>query len=173
MTVTLVGSAPSLVDGQSFTCNARSWHSLWLYCDSRHSDITDYATYAYSGWGVGLDADKSLLLAGRLLCDIDTGAVEDYIAARNLIVSAIPDVPCEHCDGTGVRTDEVGVNMGMPDLALDDDVAKELGRARGWCNGCYGEGNMSTWEQRGALTLAYVLALSRFLAHCGGFDFDS
>src|SRR5260221_1879965 len=53
---------------------------------------------------------------------------------------------CNLCDGTGIRTDDIGVEMGQPTQQIPNAVvAREVGRTHGWCNGCDGRGKHATW----------------------------
>jgi hypothetical protein len=117
-----------------------------------------------------MDANDARRLAMRLVNDIKSGAVRDYVFARDAILESIPDLECEACSGTGIRTDEVGDDLGMPTLELRADHAERLGRSHGWCNMCHGEGDISSWEKAHRLSVEDVKEFAKFLHSCGGFS---
>lgn len=55
---------------------------------------------------------------------------------------------CSLCSGTGIRTDGVGLQHGFPERELDPERAARLGRTKGWCNACAGEGRYPVWPTR-------------------------
>jgi len=170
MGMDVYGLAPVTPAGEYFRRNVWGWHPLWTYCEDRHEDIAGAVQYAHFNSGDGLDADASRILAARLFADVDSGAATEYVRARDLILSAIPDTTCQLCEGTGIRTDEVGVDMGMPRRELNIDQVAKLGRKHGWCNGCFGEGTTMAWEREYKLTVNDISEFAVFLNTCGGFS---
>lgn len=170
MGMDVFGVAPSSQTGEYFRRNVWNWTSLWAYCEDNHSDITDDVQYAYSNDGDGLDTEKAKQLAERLFLDIDSGIAAQYVISRDLILSAAPTKPCLMCEGTGVRTDEVGIDLGMPQMELNSDQVVRLGRSHGWCNCCRGEGITHSWEKNAKLTVQDIAEFAAFLESCGGFS---
>lgn len=166
----VIGVNPSSEIGARFTRSTWGWHPLWTYCEDRHADVVAGVQFAYSNEGDGLDASHAMALAYRLRSDLVTGVVDSYVTARTLVISALPDVDCLLCLGAGVRTDDVGVDLGMPTMRLTPDVAAMLGRTHGWCNGCSGHGLQLAWEKAYTLRVDDVIEFADFLVDCGGFQ---
>jgi hypothetical protein len=135
-----------------------------------HSDLASLVEYAQSNDGDGLNRIKSEELSRRLMKDYETGAVDVYIVARNEYLSELERPECNLCEGTGIRTDKVGIDQGMPEKALESEMAMLTGRTVGWCNGCSGEGKRDAWETSYYLDRDDVKEFAEFLADCGGFE---
>ena len=167
---TLVGVFPTADHGVEFHRPPWGWQPLWAFCEERHNNLCDAVLYPYDADSSGLDADSSIALGHRLIEDIESGAADDYVNARRTIVSASPDMPCDVCGGTGVRTDDVGHDLGMIDFDLSPDHADRLGRSQGWCNSCRGEGRLFAWEKLHDLKIRDIAEFALFLLDCGGFN---
>jgi hypothetical protein len=170
MGMDVYGIAPITPTGAYFRRNVWAWHPLWLYCEDSHPEIANAVQHAHTNDGDGLDADASRRLAAELFADVDSGAAAEYIAARALVLSAIPDRECSLCSGSGVRTDTVGYELLMPDKELNADQVVKLGRLYGWCNGCYGEGTVMAYERAYTLDINDINEFAVFLNTCGGFE---
>jgi len=170
MGMDVVGIDPSSEVGKYFYRNVWNWNCLWTYCEESHPDVCSDVQYAYSNVGDGLDASDAEQLARGLLSDVNSGAAYEYVTSRNLILSAAKNKICGLCDGTGVRTDEVGIDLGMPQMELNSDQVAKLGRNYGWCNGCRGEGMTNLWEKNGKLEVDDIVEFARFLESSGGFS---
>lgn len=168
----LIGIAPRSKNGIAFVRDMWGWHPLWMYCSEHHPDICDNVDYPFADIGDGLDEDDALALATRLAVDIKSGVADSYVNARNMIVHALPDRPCVDCEGTGVRRDEVGYDLGLDNMELHFEQARRLGRDRGWCNTCFGEGNLLAWDKACQLTTQDIREFALFLLSCGGFSIE-
>ncbi len=58
---------------------------------------------------------------------------------REAAIKLIPNQPCECCQGTGIRTDAVGVQNNQPNQMITADGHPRHGET-GSCNGCDGRG---------------------------------
>jgi hypothetical protein len=166
----IYGCEPDAAVGEKFYRNIWAWHSLWAYCEDRHEDIAHYVHRPYAPEGDGLDEDAAVNLGWRLFFDLVHGIAEEYVESRNSIVYALPNDECYICGGTGIRSDEVGENLMMPEKELDIDQTIKLGRRRGWCNGCRGEGKILEFERSHCLTTVDIAEFADFLVHSGGFE---
>lgn len=170
MGMDVYGKNPTNEVGAYFRRNVWGWHPLWEYCENLHPEIAGLVKYGHSNDGDGLDAEKSLALANLLRLDVADGTTQKYINERNAYLAELARPNCELCDGTGIRTDAVAVDAGFPEKILAPELAIILGRDKGWCNGCNGEGKKDAWETNYDLELADITEFADFLENCGGFE---
>lgn len=154
-----------------FRNNVWWWRPLWMYCCDVAGDVIDDETAdgGHFNDGVGLDEDGSLRLAAILKEEIFSGRTLKYEQAYNKRLSELPRHKCGICDGTGIRTDAVGVEYGMPERELEEHVAVLTGRTHGWCNACAGEGMTDDFDAGYPFSVDNVLEFVDFLEECGGF----
>jgi len=155
--------------GEYFRRNVWGWRPLWDYCLERHGKVAGKVKYGHSNDGDGLGKNGSLKLAGLLRQDLADGSAKDYIDQRNAYLAGLERLACELCEGTGIRSDEVGVENGMPDRELNETDRVLLGRSHGWCNGCSGEGKREHFAVSYYLELDDIAEFAEFLENCGGF----
>lgn len=170
MGMDVYGKNPLTDEGEYFRNNVWYWRPLWDYCLEMHGDIAGKVEYGHYNDGDGLDSDDALLLGERLLEDVRSGVARAYETRYNARIAAIPMETCRYCDGTGVRSDAVGVDMGMPTRELEADVASIVGRSHGWCNACRGYGKVESVEASYPFTVENVEEFGNFLVACGGFS---
>lgn len=156
--------------GSYFRRNVWGWRPLWDYCLSMHEDLAGKVEYGHSNDGDGLDADDSVALAERLRNDVISGDAQRYIDERNRFLAEMERPTCEWCNGTGIRTDAVGIENKMPERELEPEMAILVGRTHGFCNGCRGEGKTDAWETNYYLDLDDIKEFAEFLETCGGFE---
>jgi hypothetical protein len=154
--------------GEYFRRNVWGWRGLWDYCLDTY-EIANKVANGHSNDGDGLNAEDSRLLAEQMYSDIASGASQDYITARNHRLASLDRPACKTCDGTGIRTDEVGVFHDMPTRELSPEMASLTGRTHGFCNACSGEGKTDDWETNYSLDLDDIKEFAEFLENCGGF----
>ena len=163
------GKNPTAEAGQYFRRNVWGWRPLWQYVENVHPEIAGLVKHGYSNDGDGLDDENSLELASLLRTDITSGVVAEYVSARNQILADLPRDECDLCNGSGIRTDAIGVENGMPEHKLDEAVAIVLGRTHGWCNKCRGEGVVDNFLLNYFLDETDIAEFAEFLEACGGF----
>ena len=170
MGMDVYGKAPETEEGKYFRASVWSWHPIADMVTAWYPSLTGNCQYWHSNDGDGLDAEDAKRLGDALAKDIEAGTVRVAIAEYETQLAALPREKCEYCNGSGVRTDEVGVNLGMP---TKEYVVEEDGKAvakTGWCNGCDGEGSRessATWYR---MDLEHVKEFAAFLKTCGGFE---
>lgn len=169
MGMDVYGVSPKCEQGTYFRRSFWGWRPLWQYCEDQHPEVAQLVKYPFTNDGDGLNDQDAVRLANRLIADIESGAAADYVSARDAIVSATPNETCSYCDGTGVRRDQVGVDMLMPDRELPLDVALRLGRSHGWCNACGGEGETASVYTYYRLDVKDIEEFAVFAARSGGF----
>lgn len=152
-----------------FRNNVWWWRPLWNYCTEIAPELCGEVNGSYND-GDGLDEDGALQLSAILYMEIESGRTLRYEKSYNKRVSELPRHDCNLCEGTGIRTDYVGVDMGMPTRKLEEHVAAIVGRTHGWCNSCGGEGLVDDWETSYPFSLENVREFADFLADCGGFS---
>lgn len=170
MGMDVVGVNPKSEKGEYFRNNVWWWHPLWTYCENTHSDLTSKVEYGHSNDGDGLDDDDSRELGLRLLMDIERGTTAEYEQEYRNYLASLPLEKCDFCDGTGIRTDEVGVENGMATQELDEATAILLGRTHGTCNACRGQGQTTSWDTNYPFSIDNVREFAEFLLDCGGFQ---
>jgi hypothetical protein len=169
MGMDVYGVAPKCEQGRYFRRSSWGWKPLWQYCEDQHPEIAELVESPFTNDGDGLNDQDAVRLANRLIADIESGIAADYISARNVIISATPNDKCECCEGTGVRRDQVGVDMMMPEKELPRDVGVRLGRSCGWCNECGGEGETASPYTYYKLEIDDIIEFAVFAARSGGF----
>lgn len=168
MGMDVYGNAPTTESGEHFRNNVWWWRPLWVYCGIVADDLLT-GVNGQTNDGDGLDADQAAELASRLHDEINSGATAEYAAAYQLDLSVLPRESCKYCDATGIRTDTIGEDAGMPLRALDSTVAAVVGRTHGWCNACNGEGQIDNWALSYRFSVDNVQKFAHFLSSCGGF----
>ena len=168
MGMDVIGKKPSAPRGEHFRNNVWWWHPLWEYCNTVAPEICG-DVLGHSNDGDGLPADGARKLAEVLRRELESGNTAEYSRTRQTEIDALPLEPCSYCESTGVRTDKVGVEMGMPGRELTDEQAERLGRTHGWCNGCDGEGARRSWAASYYFDESNVKEFAEFLEHSGGF----
>ena len=156
--------------GEYFRRNVWGWHPLWEYCENVHPELVESVEHGHSNDGDGLDEDGALALANALRSDIEDGTVDEYISARNKVLSELERPTCELCEGTGIRSDEIGVQFGMPERELSPEMAILTGRTHGSCNACNGEGKKDHWATHYSVDKQDISEFADFLANSGGFE---
>lgn len=155
MGMDVYGNAPTAEVGEYFRRSVWGWHPLWDLVE----DVCPWVLKAVPGGhyndGEGLDAQQALRLADELAEMLADKTITRYIEKRNHTLAELPDVPCQWCEGTGVRTDEVGQQMKMPE--------------RNWCNGCDGKGFQQDSRRMYQVSVEDVEEFAEFVRHSGGF----
>lgn len=169
MGMDVVGKNPSAATGEYFRNNVWWWRPLWDYCISVAPEICESVSGHYND-GDGLDAANAEQLAQLLLEEVHSGRTARYKKYYDARLSKLPQVECSYCDSTGIRTDEVGINMGMPERELDESSQILLGRTHGWCNACKGEGRVDHFETNYPFTVENVQQFAEFCRESGGFE---
>jgi hypothetical protein len=170
MGMDVYGKNPKSEVGTYFRRNVWGWHPLWEYVENQHPEIAELVKYAHSNDGDGLGARNSKKLAKILMEDFTSGKVAEYVAERNKQLAELPFEECRLCEGSGIRTDEIGKQAGQHKAELPQDIAIIVGRTTGTCNGCSGIGKRESWETNYYLEPDDVKEFADFLAECGGFE---
>lgn len=170
MGMDVYGKNPANEAGSYFRRNVWGWHPLWGYVEDTYPEIAELVENAHSNDGDGLNAEDSLKLAKLLMSDFTSGKAEEYVAERNQALSELPFEECRICEGTGIRTDELGVQSGWPERELPADIAIIVGRTKGSCNACGGVGKQENWATNYYLESDDVKEFAEFLENCGGFE---
>jgi hypothetical protein len=168
------GKRPKSETGEYFRRNVWGWRPLADYVLASHPVRASGCRYWQSNDGAGLGPAASEGLARDLEEDIANGAAAAYVAARDARLAGLPNEPCKHCGGTGIRTDAVGLNMRQPSRVIDEKWSHKPDHPRygqvGWCNGCDGRGWDRPVETFYSLEVEDIRDFAAFLRDCGGFE---
>lgn len=149
-------------EGAYFRRSVWGWRPLADYVLSEHADLAAGCAYWHSNDGDGLDEAGALALAAALRADVESGAAAAYITARDARIAALPQQPCNICQGRGTRTREDDERL----LGAGAAIAPEGGMK---CNGCNGVGYVADWETHYPLDVDDLRDFARFLETSGGF----
>lgn len=163
MGMDVMGKNPTSETGAYFRNNVWGWHPLAEYIVDTYPTLAADCTYWHTNDGDGLDSVGALALADALTRDLESGAAQRAVQARDAYLASLPKEECTLCGGTGVRTDEIGVELGF-------DVPRDPQTGRGGCNGCQGEGKQARPETWYHFDVENVRAFAAFLRDCGGFE---
>lgn len=170
MGMDVYGKNPTTEVGSYFRANVWYWHPLWEYCERAFPEYAGKVEHGHSNDGDGLDAGDSKALAGAIRESLTNGNAQAYAEERNAYLASLERPTCELCEGTGIRSDKVGVDNGMPTKELAPEQAIILGRTHGWCNACNGDGDKDAWETNYPFDLEVLAEFADFLDECGGFE---
>jgi hypothetical protein len=170
MGMDVYGKAPENEAGEYFRRNVWGWRPLWTCVEYCAEDIASKVESPHTNDGTGLNADDSKELAKVLLEKVKDGTVLKWVEDFEQEKKNAPLEDCRICDATGIRTDELGMQAGHHDKKLDDDVAKEVGREFGWCNGCGGRGKNEAFMCSYGLDVECISEFAEFLENSGGFE---
>jgi hypothetical protein len=152
-----------------FRRNVWGWHPLATYLQDRHATITAPCAGWHTNSGDGLDAAGSAALAAALRSDLLDGSAAAYLVERLDQLGRLPRQRCDLCGGTGVRTDEVGVQYGYDHRVFNEAEWKWSGG----CNACGGTGTTDDFALSYHLRLIDLAEFADFLelaATDGGFS---
>lgn len=169
MGMDLAGITPTSATGSHFRNNLWWWRPLWGYCRNVAPDLLRDVN-GDTNDGDGLDRDDAIRLAGILREELATGRTLEAVTAFHERQSSFTLKPCDLCTGTGVRTDSIGVQHGMPDKPLGVAHAILVGREHGWCNGCNGEGRRLPHSLAYQFDVGNVEDFAAFAEASGGFQ---
>ena len=163
MGMDVYGKNATVEVGGYFRNNVWWWRPLADFLTATYPDLTAGCTYWQSNDGDGLDAAGALALADALDRDLANGRVTAYADQYAAEIAALPDSECDLCQGTGLRTDEVGRANGL-------DKPRDPATGKGGCNGCQGTGRRENWGKSYPFEVENVREFAAFLRHSGGFE---
>ncbi|PZE53707.1 hypothetical protein DEJ04_17325 [Curtobacterium sp. MCLR17_044] len=156
MGMDVYGKNPENETGRYFRASVWGWHPLAEYLVKVAPDLMAKVTYLHSNDRDGLGHEDSVALATALQQALTSGHTAAYVQARDEAIAALPRLTCRFCEGTGTRSDEVGVRLGFA--------------ARNWCNACDGKGDTEPWEASYSLDVGLVREFAAFVRRSGGFE---
>ena len=136
--------------GGYFRNNVWWWRPLWNYVTELCDDILteDDIEHGHNNSGRLIDQEKCLVIAKRLVDELQSGRVSLYKEARQRHLESLPQEDCDLCDATGVRNDEY---------------------VQGECNACHGKGTKPHWDTHYPFDEENVEEFKNFVKECGGF----
>ena len=154
-----------------FRNNVWWWRPLWEYCVELYGDrMPDGGDWGHYNDGQGLDGNQANELADVLQAEIDSGRTAEYETNYRQRLADLPMTPCSFCNSTGIRTDAIGVEHGMPDKELSEATAIMVGRTHGTCNACGGMGKTASFQANYPFSVENVQEFVDFLRRSGGFE---
>ena len=169
MGMDVYGKKPRAEVGRYFRRNVWGWHPLADYCREMAPEIASGCTYWHHNSGDGLGSRAAAALGRVLRTTLGDGRAAAYVAIRDAMLTALPDLACDLCGATGIRSDQVGKDAGMHLRVIDKEGHPRHGEA-GWCNACDGRGHVRPFETHYYLEVADIEAFAAFLETCGGFE---
>ena len=172
MGMDVYGKNPKNESGDYFRNNVWYWRPLWDYCCQVGAEVIteELAEHGHYNDGAGLDEEESVKLAEALLDELNSGRTEEYERKHREYLASLKREDCSYCEATGIRTDAIGVDMGMPTKELPVETQILTGRTHGWCNACLGVGTVESFDSNYPFTKENVEQFANFLANCGGFE---
>jgi hypothetical protein len=155
--------------GSYFRRSVWGWRPLWDYCVET-SEVARNVEYGHSNDGDGLNGRNAKKLARELQEAVSDGSAQQYIVERNAYLAELERPVCKWCEGTGIRTDAVGIESGWDKRELSPEMQILTGRTHGSCNACNGEGKTDAWETHYSLDIEDIIEFSEFLESCNGFE---
>ena len=192
MGMDVYGTAPTDPVGEYFRRNVWGWHPLIdlteHLCEREgKKDLFDRCKHWHTNDGDGLGAEDAQALATIIETALAGRHVAYYLEIRKENLRKLPNEPCPHCKGTGIRDDEVGKAAGMHekrippdamDLSIPARMIKLLEERKkhpragqtGWCNACDGRGYSAPFDLNYDTSEESAKEWAAFLKHCGGFE---
>jgi hypothetical protein len=170
MGMDLDGLNPRSKTGEHFRNSIWYWRPLWCYLQAEHSEHLppDHNQGHYND-GFEVPATNCRSLFRSLTVSIIEGSLSDYAKAYEAHIASLPQLECPYCDGTGVRSDGIGKDLGFVDQPLDETTALIVGRTHGYCNACSGLGELPDPMSHYYFDEANILRFAEFVKDCGGF----
>ena len=162
MYIDAFGRAPAGEAGEHFRSSVQWWGPLADYLRASFPQETSPCALWYSSDGDGLDDDEARRLSAVLDEAICGGAVEKHLELIKLAAATEDRAVCLLCEGTGLRRDQIGVEMGFD---RRDPVTGD-----GGCNGCQGLGTMPPFAAGLLFSREHVEEFAAFLRESGGFQ---
>ena len=162
MGTTVFGLKPTHPVGEEFRRNVWGWRPLSNYILEKHSK---YEKAFLDGKLTKLQASR---LADILFEDIASGIAGEYADNFMKKMKSFERITCEICNGTGIRTDEIGLEQGMHKQKLVPLLAEQVGREYGYCNACGGYGGRKPIDNEYYLEVEDFQEFAEFLKNCGG-----
>ncbi|MCC0007728.1 MAG: hypothetical protein H6876_06340 [Hyphomicrobiaceae bacterium] len=155
MGMDVFGKAPTSKEGEYFRNNVWWWRPLADICVALAPEICAECEHWQSNDGDGLKESSAMALAAVLDARLADGTVAKLVADRDAWLAALPDEPCDLCQGKGVRSDELAIKNGWDKKP---------------CNACEGKGTVRPWETRYQQDEENVREFANFLKASGGFS---
>lgn len=158
MGMDVIGKAPRSEKGEYFRNNVWWWRPLWEYCEEVYPKCQEVSGHYNDG--DGLEAPEAEELSKVLMIEIEQGRTKAYEQEREAFLNAIPDEPCDFCDGMGI----VMVKPEWPDY-VEGEV-----KFRDPCNACDGKKTKRPWVTNYPFSEENVKEFAEFLKDSGGFQ---
>lgn len=170
MGMDVYGIKPVNDTGTYFRNNIWYWRPLWSYVVNNYGDLLDDdCAEGFNNSGYTVSEDQAMKLGLLILADIAHGKIKQYEIDYEEAKQERHLEPCQYCAATGIRTDDVGQRCNFPTQPLRPDLAEELGRTHGTCNGCSGRGYREPFENSYYFETKNMEEFAHFALCSGGF----
>ena len=186
------GRAPSKDIGKLFSADREDWGGLWHFAVAVFPEMVDYVARnyedeellneliaegfdphsldnGYTNIGWGLNAEGAELLGEALQEAVEEGIAQEAADQLMRLKTEEPLYDCPLCDGSGIRTDDRGIELGMHRRVLNEMTAIIVGRTRGYCNGCQAYGKQETYLINYNFSVENAIKFAEFCINSGGF----
>lgn len=158
MGMDVYGLAPKSEKGEYFRNNVWWWRPLWDYCEAVYPKCQEVS--GHTNDGDGFNEYEAEILSNVLLVHINRGNTKEYELTRQAFLDALPDEPCDMCNGVGI----VQVKEGWYDYVEGEITFRDP------CNGCDGKGVKRPFETHYPFSVDNVKEFAEFLKESGGFQ---
>ncbi len=172
MGMDVYGRKPTAEVGKYFRNNVWWWRPLAELCQEMAPDVCKACTHWQSNDGDGLDAVGAVALAEVLERRIADGTIAQYVCEYEQHLAALPDEKCTWCNGSGIRSDALGVRDGQTEKVITAPPNHPRLGQKGWCNGCDGRGTVRPFATHYPCSVENVAEFAAFCKASGGFEIN-
>lgn len=169
MGMDVFGVQPIDKTGEYFRNNVWWWRPLWNYCCEVAPELCSHVN-GHMNDGDGLNAEDAKALGEKLMLELWEGRTAQFAKDYMASLADLPRENCTICDGTGIRSDDLGVQNGWPLKELEPEVQILVGRTHGSCNACSGIGTTENWATSYPFNVQNVAEFAQFCINSGGFQ---
>lgn len=150
--------------GVYFRANVWYWRPVvdWL---THHIEVLDEEDIKHLSYNDGhiINETVAKIIGNTILHHNDEGLLDDWVQTHKIAQALRDKEECTICEGTGVRTDAIAKEVGLP-------VFTKHGIEGHKCNGCNGEGKKEAFENNYPYDKEVLLRFGKFTLESGGFQ---
>lgn len=151
-------------NGVYFRSNVWYWRPIvdWLVHHIEVLDEEDIKHLSYNDGHV-INETVAKIIGNTIQHHNDEGLLDDWVQTHKIAQALKDKEDCSICEGTGVRTDAIAKEVGLP-------VFIKNGIEGHKCNGCDGEGKKEAFENNYPYDKEVLLRFGKFTLESGGFQ---
>tara|TARA_R110002051_G_scaffold286085_1_gene348519 strand:- start:5390 stop:5905 length:516 start_codon:yes stop_codon:yes gene_type:complete len=145
--------------GDYFRANVWWWRPLWSYVTLNCSDILTGEDMGAGNHNSGhvINRTKAFQISVRLRLLDSNGETMKYEKSYNEYLKGLPDEKCVICEGTGLRTDAIGIEQ-------------RINNPEYLCNSCGGKKTIKDFKSHYPFESDFVMQFAEFCRESGGFE---